>query len=214
MAQGNSLVSHRSWCRMAQTYCPRNGWLPSYHHGRTWSCCVILGGNQFLEGCWRALPCWPGRKLWWGRWRQSRGVSIALCTYPVVDGWRRSEWPGLTMLAHVFFFSFMTMFVRVLTCSPTMINHVNSCFCNPDSNLWPRLTIFKHDFFALVNYGLTCSFTMANHGWSLLLSEQFDHGWPWSALVPFNVHDWPWSNHGYITAKLWYIMVGNRVQPW
>ena len=88
--QEHSLVSYRSWCRMAQTYHPHTGWLPSYHRGRTWSCCVILGGNQFSEGRWRALPCWPGRTLWWGRWRQRRRVSVALCTSPVVDGRRRS----------------------------------------------------------------------------------------------------------------------------
>ena len=31
------------------------------------------------------------------------GFFFALCTYPVVDGGRRSEWPRLTMLVHVFF---------------------------------------------------------------------------------------------------------------
>ena len=43
-------------------------------------------------------------------------------------------------------------------------NYDEPFFFIPASNLWPRLTMFKHDFVAEVNYGLTCSFTMVNHG--------------------------------------------------
>ena len=116
----------------------------------------------------------------------------------------------LTMFNHIgtcfFLISFfylwpcLTWFWQFLRSWLTALIHV--LFSIPVSNFWPPLTMFKHDF-AMVKYGLTCSLTMVNHGWSLLTSEQFDLVWRWSSLVPFNVYSWPWSNHGYITTKPW-----------